>query len=62
MTPLLAGSLALIGASALALLFGWASTEQPLLWASIGASGVSVILLALAYWRARGEMEGDGDR
>ncbi len=55
MTALIGGSVLLIAASALALVFGWLTAESALIWTSIVASVVAGILLALGYSRARQE-------
>jgi hypothetical protein len=52
-TGYMAGSLALIVASAVVLVVGWTTTEQSLLLASIGASALAAVLMALAYSRSR---------
>jgi hypothetical protein len=57
MTGLIGGSLLLIIASAFALFFGWISADPSLMWVSIGASGLSAILLALGYGRSRAEID-----
>lgn len=55
MTVLVGSSLLLIGASALALLVGWAAAEEALIWTSIVASVGAGVMLALAYTRSRSE-------
>lgn len=45
----------LIAASALALIFGWISANESLIWTSILASVASGIALALAYGRVRAD-------
>lgn len=56
MTLLIAGSLALLPASAAALLWGWAYVNTWLVWASIAASCASLVLLALAYSRSKADL------
>ena len=56
MTALIGGSVLLIAAAAIALVFGWITASPPLIWLSIGSSVVSAVLLALGYYRARGEI------
>lgn len=53
MTGLMAGAMALIVASTVALVMGWTSTDQSLLIASITASALAAVLMALAYSRSR---------
>jgi hypothetical protein len=67
MTALIGGSMLLIAGSAIALVFGWISAEETLIWTSIGASVAAGILLALGYSRSKQEIassrrppEGDG--
>lgn len=55
MTSLVGASVLLIAASALALVFGWVTANESLIWTSIGASVASGVALALAYGRARTE-------
>ena len=57
MTALVGGSVLLIAASALALIFGWITAESALIWTSIIASVVAGILLALGYQRSRQELQ-----
>ena len=40
----------LIVGSAVALAFGWITAHEALIWASIGATVVAAILLAIAYY------------
>lgn len=53
MTYLIGGSLTLIVLSTVALVFGWLTENEPMVWVSIAASVSSAILLALAYSRSR---------
>lgn len=55
MTVLIGGSVLLIAASAIALVFGWAGASEPLILTSIVASVASAVMLALAYYRSRSE-------
>lgn len=55
MTSLVGASVLLIAASALALVFGWVTANESLIWTSIAASVASGVALALAYGRARSE-------
>jgi hypothetical protein len=54
-TWLIAGSIAGIVASALALGFGWLNASALLVWVSITFSVAAAVLLALAYSRSRAE-------
>ena len=53
MTLLLAGSIVLIGLSAVALVMGWLNTNETYIWSSIGATVASFILLVIAYLRSK---------
>lgn len=53
MTALVGTSVLLIAASAIALVTGWVSADESLIWTSIGASAAAAVTLALAYFRAR---------
>ena len=55
MTALIGGSVLLIVASAIALVFGWASANESLIWTSIISSVLAAIALALAFMRSRVE-------
>lgn len=55
MTVLIGGSVLLIVASAIALVFGWASANESLIWTSIVASVLAAVALALAFLRSRVE-------
>lgn len=57
MTLLIGGSILLIAASAIALAFGWVTSDESLIWTSIAASVGAAVLLALAYYRSRTEVE-----
>lgn len=48
----------MIAGSAIALLFGWITADESLIWTSIAASVAGGVCLALAYYRARGEVTG----
>ena len=56
MTALIGGSMLLIALAAVSLVIGWIGADPPLIWASILASVVSAVLLALGYYRSRGEI------
>lgn len=56
MTSLVGVSVLLIAGSAVALVFGWATANESLIWTSIAASVASGVALALAYGRARQEL------
>ncbi len=56
MTALIGGSMLLIALAAVTLVIGWIGADPPLIWTSIAASVVSAVLLALGYYRARGEI------
>ena len=56
MTALIGGSVLLIAASALALVFGWVTAESALIWISIVMSVLAGVLLALGYQRSRVEL------
>jgi hypothetical protein len=53
MTGNMVGSLLLITGSAVALLFGWVAESTVMIWASIAASTIAGMLLALAYSESR---------
>ena len=53
MTALVGTSVLLIAASAIALVTGWVTADESLIWTSIGASAAAAVALALAYFRAR---------
>lgn len=53
MTWLMAASLLGIIGGGAALVLGWTTTNQTLLFVSIGAEVVAVILMSLAYHRSR---------
>lgn len=55
MTVLIGASVLLIAASAIALVFGWASANESLIWTSIVASFGAAVALALAFLRSRVE-------
>lgn len=55
MTVLIGSSMLLIVASAIALVFGWASANESLIWTSIVSSVLAAIALALAFLRSRVE-------
>lgn len=55
MTALAGASVLLIAASAIALVFGWITANESLIWTSIMASVGAGVSLALAYFRAREE-------
>ncbi|MGH2747063.1 MAG: GlsB/YeaQ/YmgE family stress response membrane protein [Actinomycetota bacterium] len=57
MTLLIGGSILLIAGSAIALAFGWVTSDESLIWTSIAASVGAAVLLALAYNRSRAEVE-----
>lgn len=57
MTLLIGGSILLIAGSAIALAFGWVASDESLIWTSIAASVGAAVLLALAYYRSRAEVE-----
>ncbi len=56
MTALIGGSVLLIAAAAVALVFGWIGADTNLIWVSILASVLSAILLALGYYRSKSEV------
>lgn len=56
MTALAGASVLLIAAAAIALLFGWITANESLIWTSIAASVGAGVSLALAYFRAREEV------
>lgn len=53
MTWLMAASLLGIIGGGAALVLGWTTTDQNLLFASIGAEVLAAVLMALAYHRSR---------
>ena len=53
MTALLAGSLALITLAAATLVFGWLSTNESLIWASLFMSIAAGVLALVAEIRSR---------
>lgn len=53
MTALIAGSILLIVASAVALVLGWVGSNETLVWTSVIASVGAAVCLALAYYRSR---------
>jgi hypothetical protein len=55
MTILVGASVLLIAGSAIALVFGWVSANESLIWTSIVASVAAAIALALAFMRSRKE-------
>jgi hypothetical protein len=55
MTVLIGASVLLIAGSAIALVFGWVSANESLIWTSIVASFGAAIALALAFLRSRVE-------
>jgi hypothetical protein len=56
MTGLIAGSLALLAAAAVAVVYGWITANQTFVLLSIAASVGTAVLLALAYSRSRAEV------
>jgi len=54
------GSLVAIIGAALALVLGWTSTDQALLFVSIGASSVAAVCMALAYSSSRAPVKSSG--
>ncbi len=55
MTVLIGASVLLIAGSAIALVFGWVSANESLIWTSIVASAGAAVTLALAFFRSRQE-------
>lgn len=55
MTGLIAGAIALIVGSAVALVFGWVGSNEALIWTSIAGSVGSAVCLSLAYYRSKQE-------
>ena len=55
MTVLIGASVLLIAASAIALVTGWVSANESLIWTSIVTSFGAAIALALAFFRSRVE-------
>ncbi|MGH2693575.1 MAG: hypothetical protein ACRDJJ_02050 [Actinomycetota bacterium] len=56
MTLLIGSSVLLITASAIALLFGWITADERLIWTSIVSSAAAAVALAIAYQRSRAEV------
>ncbi|MDQ3957692.1 MAG: hypothetical protein M3273_05150 [Actinomycetota bacterium] len=52
-TALLAGSLALIAAASVTLVYGWANASEPLVVASIAFSAASAVFQAMALYRSK---------
>jgi membrane protein implicated in regulation of membrane protease activity len=55
MTLLIGGSVLLIVASSIALVFGWVTANESLIWTSIVSSVLAAVALALAFMRSRVE-------
>lgn len=55
MTVLIGASVLLIAGSAIALVFGWVSANESLIWTSIIASFGAAVALSLAFFRSRVE-------
>lgn len=55
MTLLIGASVLLIAASAIALVAGWVSANESLIWTSIISSVAAAVALALAFFRSRQE-------
>ena len=55
MTALVGASVFLIAGSAIALVFGWITADESLIWTSIAASVAGAVCLSLAYFRSREE-------
>lgn len=55
MTALIGASVLLIAASAIALVFGWVSANESMIWTSIISSVGAAVSLALAFFRSRQE-------
>lgn len=53
MTALIGGSVLLVVASTIALVFGWSTADESLIWTSIGASIGAGVLLIVAVVRSR---------
>lgn len=53
MTALIGGSVLLVAASTVALVFGWSTADEGLIWTSIGASLAAAVLLVIAVVRGR---------
>ena len=53
---MIGGSLLMIAAASIALVFGWLGADPTLMWISIGASVAASVLLALGYNRSRVEV------
>ncbi len=49
MGALLTGSLLLLVVAAATVVFGWIAASTPLLWISIGSSGLAGLMIATAY-------------
>lgn len=62
MTLLIGASVLLIAASAIALVFGWVSANESLIWTSILSSVGAAVALALAFFRSRQESVAVGRR
>ena len=58
MTLLIGGSVLLIVASSIALVFGWVTANESLIWTSIVSSVLAAVALALAFMRSRVEAVG----
>ena len=56
MTALIGGSLLLIALAAVSLVIGWIGADPAVIWVSIGSSVAAAVMLALGYYRARGEI------
>lgn len=56
MTALIGASVFLIAGSAIALVFGWVTADESLIWTSIAASVAGGVCLTLAYVRSRDEV------
>jgi hypothetical protein len=56
MTRLIGGSALLIAVSAIALVLGWASADERLIWASILSSGAAAVALSVAFYRSKQEV------
>lgn len=55
MTLLIGTSVLAIAASAIALVFGWITANESLIWTSIATSAAAAVALALAFFRSRQE-------
>ena len=56
MTALIGGSLLLIALAAISLVIGWIGADPAVIWVSIGSSVGAAVLLALGYYRSKGEI------